>query len=147
MVSVVWDCVERWHLRHRHRGTTRLAADCGGLLSLAGATRWGTTSEDGASDFLVLLLWRRWLDVRVKQRDEVNLQRRLGGLRRSEGAGHLCSPLQWRLLKRILGVELCGGCGMAPVRRRERWSPTAEAARPPRVVLLPLRLQGDVRVY
>ena len=62
------------------------------------------------------------------------------------GAGHLCSPLRLRLLKRILGVELCGGCGVAPVRRRERWSPTAEAARPPRVVLSWRRLRGSLRV-
>jgi hypothetical protein len=66
MVSVAWDCVGGWRLRQRHRGMTRLAADRGGLLSLAGATRCGTMSEDGASDFLSLLLWRRWLGARVK---------------------------------------------------------------------------------
>ena len=53
------------------RGTTRLAADCGGLLSLAVASWCGTTSKDGASDFPGLPLWRRWLDARVKQRGEV----------------------------------------------------------------------------
>ena len=55
------------------RGITRLAADCGGLLTLAVASSCGTTSEDGTSDFPGLLLWRRWLDVRVKQRGEVEI--------------------------------------------------------------------------
>jgi len=41
------------------------------LLSLAVATWFGTTSEDGASDFPGLLLWWWWLDARVKQRGEV----------------------------------------------------------------------------
>ena len=35
---------------------------------------------------------------------------------------------------------------MAPVRRRERWSPTAAAARPPRVVILWRLLRGSLRV-
>ena len=76
-----------------------------------------------------MLLWRRWLDARVKQRGEVETATMTWLFDRDPGgAGHLCSPLRLRLLKRILGVELCGGCGVAPVRRRERWSPTAEAA-------------------
>ena len=54
-------------LWYQHHGTTRLAVDYGGLLSLARATWCGTTSEDDASDFLGLLLWRQWLDARVKQ--------------------------------------------------------------------------------
>jgi hypothetical protein len=60
-VSAALDCVGGWRLRQRHRGTTRLAADRSGLHSLARATRCGAVSEDGASDFLGLLLWRRWL--------------------------------------------------------------------------------------
>ena len=78
-VSAAWDCVVRWRLRQRHRATTGLAADCGGLLSLAGATRWGTMSEDGASDFLVLLFWRQWLNVRVKQKDHASALWHTGG--------------------------------------------------------------------
>jgi hypothetical protein len=55
-VSTVWDCIAGWRLRQQHRGTTRFPADRGGLLSLAGATRCVTTSEDDASTFLNLLL-------------------------------------------------------------------------------------------
>ena len=54
---------------------------CSGLrrvAQLGWATWCGTTSEDGASDFSGSLLWRWSLGVRVKQRGEVDLRRRLG---------------------------------------------------------------------
>ena len=35
-VNAVWDCVGGRRLRQQHHGSTWLAADCGGLLSLAG---------------------------------------------------------------------------------------------------------------
>jgi hypothetical protein len=38
-------------------------------------TKYGTTSKDDADDFLGLLVEWRWLRARVKQRDEVGLQR------------------------------------------------------------------------
>ena len=41
------------------------------VAQLGWAIQCGTSSEDGASDFLGLLLWRRWLDARVKQRGKV----------------------------------------------------------------------------
>lgn len=69
-VIAVWDCVRGRRLRHRLCGTIKLAADYGGLLSMAGATWCGSTSEDDASEFLVLLLWLQWLDAWV---DEVEL--------------------------------------------------------------------------
>jgi hypothetical protein len=67
IVSAAWNCIRGRRLRQRHRGMTRLATDRGRLLSLAGPTWCGTMSEDGASDFLGLLLWWRWLGARVKQ--------------------------------------------------------------------------------
>lgn len=60
-------------LRRRYRGTTRLAADCGGLLSFAGLLQCGTSSEDGSSDFFGLLARRRRLCERAEQHSKVNL--------------------------------------------------------------------------
>jgi len=70
-VGSAWNCVRRLRLQQQHFGMTWLAADCDGLLRLVVASWCGTTSDDSASDFPGLPLWRRWLDARVKQRGEV----------------------------------------------------------------------------
>ena len=72
-VSAVRDNVRRRRLRHRHRATTWLAANCGGWLSSAGLLWCDSSSEDGASDYLGLLAWRRESFARVEQRGDVGL--------------------------------------------------------------------------
>ena len=73
-VSAVRDNVRRRRLRHRHRATTWLAANCGGWLSSAGLLRCDSSSEDSASDYLGLLAWRRESFARVEQRGDVGLR-------------------------------------------------------------------------
>jgi len=73
-VSAVRDNVRRRRLRHRHRATTWLAADCGGWLSSAGLLRCDSSSEDGASDYLGLLAWRQESFARVEQHGDVGLR-------------------------------------------------------------------------
>ena len=72
-VSAVRDNVRQRRLRHRHRATTWLAANCGGWLSSAGLLWCDSSSEDGASDYLGLLAWRRESFARVEQRGDVGL--------------------------------------------------------------------------
>ena len=73
-VSAVRDNIRRRHLRHRHRATTWLAADCGGWLSSAGLLRCDSSSEDGASDYLGLLARQRESFARVEQRGDVGIR-------------------------------------------------------------------------
>ena len=78
IVSAVWDDVKGRRLRHRHQGMTWLAADRGGLFSLAelsGALHRRKTAQatslacgHGGGDYI----------SRVKQGDEVGLWWRLG---------------------------------------------------------------------
>ena len=86
-VSAVRDNVRRRRLRHRHRATTWLAADCGGWLSSAGLLRCDSSSEDGASDYLGLLAGRHESFARVEQRGDVGLRLEHGCSLEALGSG------------------------------------------------------------
>jgi hypothetical protein len=62
-----------------------------GGFSMAGPSRWGTTSEDSASDIHDLLVRRRWHHARVSNKMKLTFGGDSGDLLRIAGVGHLCS--------------------------------------------------------
>ena len=93
--------------------------------------------EDGASDYLGLLAWRREPFSRVVQRGDVGLRLGHGCSLEALGSGATPPLSRWQLLKWICDMECCGGRGEAPAcgvffeATRVRWSPTADVARLP----------------
>ena len=125
IVSAAWDGVGRRRLRHHHRGTAWLAADCGGMLTLLGNSgvvhrrKMAQETTWLASMAAVAVVW-------VAQRDAVIRWARFGYLMGILEHGATLFIILQRLKERIHDMEYCGGrgedlaCGVFCVATRAR---------------------------
>ena len=145
------------------RGTASKDSTCGtniiGQLGLQRTTAGHSTlfGDSGVVYRRKMALATTWFPTmaavagtRASQRDAVVRRAWFQLSTRFMEAGHHCSSFWWRHYKRIRDSEYCGGSGEAPAcgvfgeATRARRSPTADVARPPRVVFSWWRLRGGM---